>query len=160
MGKSAFPENHALSLGCGGGSRPDPVVHFLDKADLIVGLGTSFTRSDYITPYPVSGRTYAQLTNCEQETLCSGGVSGRVFLTNVQVFFETVFFLLCIFKAGLVLSEDTHFGVPPGSIKPIQHQVSLCPSLRESIHQPLRVSQPFIGYWYEPQVTRVEMNRV
>jgi acetolactate synthase-1/2/3 large subunit len=64
-GKSCFPENHRLALGCAGGSRPDPVVHFLDKTDLILGLGTSFTRSDYITPFPAKGKTFAQLTNWE-----------------------------------------------------------------------------------------------
>ena len=64
-GKSAFPENHPLALGCGGGSRPDTVNHFLSKADLIVGLGTSFTRSDYITPFPTEGKTFIQLTNWE-----------------------------------------------------------------------------------------------
>ena len=64
-GKSAFPENHPLALGCAGGARPDPVNHFLDKADLIIGLGTSFTRSDYITPFPTRGKTLVQLTNYE-----------------------------------------------------------------------------------------------
>lgn len=64
-GKSAFPENHPLALGCGGNSRPDMVVHFLNKADVIVGLGTSFTRSNYITPIPTKGRIFAQLTNWE-----------------------------------------------------------------------------------------------
>ena len=64
-GKSCFPENHVLALGCAGGSRPDPINHFLDKADLIVGLGTSFTRSDYITPFPTRGKKFAQLTNWE-----------------------------------------------------------------------------------------------
>ena len=64
-GKSCFPENHALALGCAGNSRPDPVNHFLDKADLILGIGTSFTRSSYITPFPVKGKTFAQLTNWE-----------------------------------------------------------------------------------------------
>ena len=64
-GKSAFPENHPLALGCGGNSRPDTVVHFLNKADVIIGLGTSFTRSNYITPFPTKGRVFAQLTNWE-----------------------------------------------------------------------------------------------
>ncbi|WP_162918691.1 thiamine pyrophosphate-requiring protein [Taklimakanibacter deserti] len=64
-GKSCFPENHPLALGCAGYSRPDQVIHFLDKADLIIGLGTSFTRSDYITPFPTEGRIFAQLTNWE-----------------------------------------------------------------------------------------------
>ncbi|MEM6415945.1 MAG: thiamine pyrophosphate-requiring protein [Pseudomonadota bacterium] len=64
-GKSAFPENHPLSLGCGGRARPDQLVHFLNKADVILGLGTSFTRSDYITPLPEKGKTFLQLTNWE-----------------------------------------------------------------------------------------------
>jgi len=64
-GKGCFPEDHPLSLGCAGLSRPDGVVQFLNKADLVVGLGTSFTRSEYITPFPRAGCTYAQLTNWE-----------------------------------------------------------------------------------------------
>lgn len=64
-GKGCFPENHPLALGCAGYSRPDQVIHFLNKADLIIGLGTSFTRSDYITPLPVKGKKFAQLTNWE-----------------------------------------------------------------------------------------------
>ena len=64
-GKGCFPEDHPLSLGCAGFSRPDGVVQFLNKADLVVGLGTSFTRSEYITPFPLAGRTYTQLTNWE-----------------------------------------------------------------------------------------------
>lgn len=64
-GKSSFAENHPLALGCAGGSRPDPVLHYLDAADVIVGLGTSFTHSDYITPFPIRGKTYLQLTNWE-----------------------------------------------------------------------------------------------
>lgn len=64
-GKSCFAENHPLSLGCAGGSRPDPVIEFLDQSDVIIGLGTSFTRSDYITPFPTEGKTLLQLTNWE-----------------------------------------------------------------------------------------------
>ena len=64
-GKSCFPENHPLALGCAGGSRPDPVNYYLDRADLIVGLATSFTHSDYITPFPTKGKKYIQLTNFE-----------------------------------------------------------------------------------------------
>ena len=61
-GKSAFPENHRLALGTGGASRPLMVRHFLDKADLVIGIGTSFTRSPYITPIP-DGKTIVQITN-------------------------------------------------------------------------------------------------
>ena len=63
--KSCLPENHPLALGCGGHSRPTTVNYFLEKADLVVGLGTSFTHSNYITPIPTRGKTFAQLTNWE-----------------------------------------------------------------------------------------------
>lgn len=61
-GKSAFPENHPLALGTANGfSRPQTVEHFLAKADLVFGIGTSFTRSKFITPIP-AGKTIAQVT--------------------------------------------------------------------------------------------------
>ena len=42
-GKSAFPENHPLALGTRSGSTTGPVVHFLTEADLVLGVGCSFT---------------------------------------------------------------------------------------------------------------------
>ena len=51
-GKSAFPEDHALALGTGARSRRATVDHFLSRADFILGTGTSFTHSDYITAMP------------------------------------------------------------------------------------------------------------
>ncbi len=46
-GKSAFPEDHPLSLGTRSGTTTGPVVHFIGKADLIFGIGCSFTRIHY-----------------------------------------------------------------------------------------------------------------
>ena len=46
-GKSAFPENHPLSLGCGGRTMPAAVRHFLDRADVILGIGCSFARTAF-----------------------------------------------------------------------------------------------------------------
>ncbi len=42
-GKSAFPETHPLSLGCGGLAMGKPVHQFLSEADLVLGIGCSFT---------------------------------------------------------------------------------------------------------------------
>ena len=64
--KSAFPENHPLALGTGALSRPATVDHFLAKADLVFGIGTSFTRSTYITAIP-DGKTIVQITNSEAD---------------------------------------------------------------------------------------------
>ena len=61
-GKSAFPEDHELALGTGGLSRTGMVDHFLAKADLVIGIGTPFTKSHYITPVP-AGRRIIAITN-------------------------------------------------------------------------------------------------
>ena len=55
-GKSAFPENHALALGSGGRAIPKPVHHFLQKADLIFGIGCSFTRTGFGVRIPEGKR--------------------------------------------------------------------------------------------------------
>ena len=41
-GKSAFPENHPLSVGIGGSSATAGVHRFLTDADLVFGIGCSF----------------------------------------------------------------------------------------------------------------------
>ncbi|PZM14732.1 decarboxylase [Rhizobium tubonense] len=53
-GKSGFPENHPLSLGTAGRARPATVDHFVDKADVILAIGSSLTRSHYILPLPAT----------------------------------------------------------------------------------------------------------
>ena len=65
-GKSAFPENHRLSLGTGGSSEPLMVAHFLKKTDLVLGMGTSFTISGFNAPMPPDV-TLAQSTNCPDD---------------------------------------------------------------------------------------------
>jgi acetolactate synthase-1/2/3 large subunit len=49
-GKSAFPESHPLALGAGGQSRPDMVMHFLRKTDLVFAVGSSCTEEAFTTP--------------------------------------------------------------------------------------------------------------
>jgi acetolactate synthase-1/2/3 large subunit len=46
-GKSAFPETHPLALGASAVSTTKAVSHFLQKSDVIFGIGTSFTRTPY-----------------------------------------------------------------------------------------------------------------
>lgn len=55
-GKSAFPENHPLALGSGGRAIPKPVHHFLGEADLIFGIGCSFTRTNFGIKIPAGKR--------------------------------------------------------------------------------------------------------
>lgn len=46
-GKSAFDETHPLALGSGGAAIPKPVRHFLDAADVIFGVGASFSDTSF-----------------------------------------------------------------------------------------------------------------
>ena len=46
-GKSGFPESHPLALGTRSGSTTGPVAHFLSEADLVFGIGCSFTAVHY-----------------------------------------------------------------------------------------------------------------
>ena len=61
-GKSGFPEKHPLALGSGSGVMSRPVYHFLSRADLVFGIGTSFTRHGMTTPIP-SGKVIIHATN-------------------------------------------------------------------------------------------------
>jgi thiamine pyrophosphate-dependent acetolactate synthase large subunit-like protein len=55
-GKSAFPETHPLSLGSGGVAMPRAVTHFLKAADVILGIGCSFTESPFAAKIPPGKR--------------------------------------------------------------------------------------------------------
>ena len=61
-GKSAFPENHPLSLGSGGNAVPKPVHHFVANADLIIGIGCSFTETNFGIKFP-KGKRFIQATS-------------------------------------------------------------------------------------------------
>jgi acetolactate synthase-1/2/3 large subunit len=60
-GKSSFPENHPLSLGSGGNAVPKPVHHFVQNADLIIGIGCSFTETNFGIKFP-KGKTFIHAT--------------------------------------------------------------------------------------------------
>lgn len=55
-GKSAFPEDHELALGSGGLALPHAVRHFIDAADVIFGVGCSFTETGFGTQMPTDKR--------------------------------------------------------------------------------------------------------
>ncbi len=60
-GKSAFPETHPLALGSAGVSMSRAVPHFLRAADLILGIGCSFTESPFAVKMP-PGKTIIHAT--------------------------------------------------------------------------------------------------
>ena len=60
-GKSAFPEDHPLYLGAGNRSMPEAVRRFLDDADVIFGVGCSFTTTGFGVKMP-RGKTVIHAT--------------------------------------------------------------------------------------------------
>jgi acetolactate synthase I/II/III large subunit len=54
-GKSAFNEHHPLSLGSGGHGINRQVWQFITKADVIFGIGCSFTESSFAIQMPAAG---------------------------------------------------------------------------------------------------------
>ncbi len=60
-GKSAFPENHPLSLGSGGRTLPKAVSEFLHDSDVIFGIGCSFALTMFGTQMP-KGKTIIHAT--------------------------------------------------------------------------------------------------
>jgi acetolactate synthase I/II/III large subunit len=64
--KSAFPEDHALALGTGGPAVTGPTLHCLREADVVFGIGCSFTRHGMATSIP-AGKTLIHATNDERD---------------------------------------------------------------------------------------------
>jgi acetolactate synthase-1/2/3 large subunit len=60
-GKSAFPENHPLALGAGGRAVSEQLHRFLHDADVIFGIGCSFTSSSFAVAMP-KGKTMIHAT--------------------------------------------------------------------------------------------------
>ncbi|HET6236741.1 MAG TPA: thiamine pyrophosphate-requiring protein [Acetobacteraceae bacterium] len=83
-GKSAFPENHPLSLGSGGNAVPKPVHHFIANADLIIGIGCSFTETNFGIKFP-KGKKFIHATldpnHLNKDVVSSIGLVGDAGLT-------------------------------------------------------------------------------
>ncbi|OJW23790.1 MAG: hypothetical protein BGO51_00605 [Rhodospirillales bacterium 69-11] len=83
-GKSSFPENHPLSLGSGGNAVPKPVHHFVQNADLIIGIGCSFTETNFGIKFP-KGKKIVHATldpnHINKDVISTVGLVGDAKLT-------------------------------------------------------------------------------
>ncbi len=64
--KSAFPEDHPLALGTGGPAVTGPTLSYLREADVVFGIGCSFTRHGMAATIP-AGKTLIHATNDERD---------------------------------------------------------------------------------------------
>jgi acetolactate synthase-1/2/3 large subunit len=87
-GKSAFPENHPLSLGSGGRANPRPVKAFLKDADVILGIGCSFALTAFGVAMP-PGKTIIHATldpmDLNKDVPAQCGLIGDAKLTLVAL---------------------------------------------------------------------------
>lgn len=83
-GKSAFPETHPLALGSGGLAMPGSVHQFLQQADVILGIGCSFTETNFGVAMP-KGKTIIHATldpaDVNKDVACTLAVIGDAKLT-------------------------------------------------------------------------------
>jgi acetolactate synthase I/II/III large subunit len=64
--KSAFPEDHPLALGTGGPAVTGQTLQYLGEADVVFGVGCSFTRHGMAASIP-AGKTLIHATNDERD---------------------------------------------------------------------------------------------
>ncbi|MFN8526514.1 MAG: thiamine pyrophosphate-requiring protein [Chloroflexota bacterium] len=62
QGKSAISEEHPLALGSGGRSTTAAVNKYLNEADVVFGIGCSFTRTNYGLTMPTKDKVYIHAT--------------------------------------------------------------------------------------------------
>jgi acetolactate synthase-1/2/3 large subunit len=83
-GKSALPESHPLSLGASTRSRPKMFTEFMAKADLVLAVGTSLTRTPFGPSVP-PGKAIIHATNeasdINKEYSVDHGMAGDAALT-------------------------------------------------------------------------------
>lgn len=91
QGKSAFPEDHPLSLGSGGRSMPRTVHDFLQKSDVIFGIGCSFTSTSFGVTMP-KGKTIIHSTldavDLNKNVVSQHALVGDAALTLDALIFE------------------------------------------------------------------------
>lgn len=61
-GKSAFPETHPLSLGSGGVAMPRAVFEHVRDADVVFGIGASFSATPFGIQFPTERKTFVHNT--------------------------------------------------------------------------------------------------
>jgi acetolactate synthase-1/2/3 large subunit len=87
-GKSCFDETHALALGAGGAAVPGQLRHFLDEADVILGIGCSFSETAFGVRIP-AGKKIIHATldpaDLNKSVICEQALIGDAKLTLAMI---------------------------------------------------------------------------
>ncbi len=85
MGKSAIDERHELAAGTGGHAKTAMVMHYLDKSDLVLAVGSSLSQSAFAPPIP-PGKVLIHATNDPRDL-------SKVYSTDVAIAADAKLFL-------------------------------------------------------------------
>jgi acetolactate synthase-1/2/3 large subunit len=90
-GKSAFDETHPLALGSGGAAIPGQLRHFLDRSDVILGIGCSFSETAFGVRMP-EGKHVIHATldpaDLNKSVVCAQALIGDAELTLAMLIEE------------------------------------------------------------------------
>ncbi len=107
-GKSAFPETHPLSIGAAGVAMPRMIPQLLDKADVIFGVGCSFTESSFAVKFP-AGKTIIHSTldpaHLNKDVVAKVGLIGDAALTLDAIIAEVRKTVTVNRDAGAIAAE-------------------------------------------------------
>ncbi|MFK7913479.1 MAG: thiamine pyrophosphate-requiring protein [Pseudomonadales bacterium] len=119
-GKSAFPEDHPLSLGSGGRANPRPVKAFLKDADLIFGVGCSFALTAFGVSMP-RGKRIIQAT-LDPLDLAKDVPIELALLGDAQLTLEALNGALAAAPAGEVANAAAQRDAVPAQIDTLRTQ--------------------------------------
>ncbi len=106
-GKSAFPEDHPLSLGGGGRTMTKTGAKFLVDSDLVFGVGCSFAQTVFCIPIPAGKKVVQVVTDASavnKDYLVSHAVIGDAKLVLRQIIDE-------VKKAGVSAPDGVADGI-------------------------------------------------
>jgi len=110
-GKSAFREDHPLSLGTSGNTKRKPVLDFLEKSDVIFGVGCSFAATSFDVVIP-KGKKVIHATSDASD-----------FNANVEVEYPLVGDAALTLEALLAEVRDRLGGKPRGRFGDVAGEV-------------------------------------
>lgn len=128
--KGAFPEDHPLSAGTGGHTLSGPAAQCLVRADLVFGIGCSFSTGSFSTPIP-PGKSMVQITNSARDI-------GKAYAIDLAVFGD----------AKLILRQ---------LIDTIKDELGTAPRPADTVAAELQAYRTAYRQEWQPRLTSAEM---
>jgi acetolactate synthase-1/2/3 large subunit len=111
-GKSAFPEDHPLSLGSGGVAMPASVHRHVQDADVVFGIGASFTATGFGIRFPTANKTFIHNT-VDPTDINKNVVAAHALVGDAKITLSKLY----------EAASDRLGGKPRGRLEPVVSQI-------------------------------------